>query len=80
MDHPPLKMALFVGHEFSHERDNKPSPKIFKPKVVFRIQVMIPRMWRFGRYITGLGVLESVAIFGLSVELRDTHNTAILQA
>jgi hypothetical protein len=44
MDHPPSKMALFVGHELSRGRDNKPHLKFHIKTPMLCIYRTMPRM------------------------------------
>jgi hypothetical protein len=41
MDHPPWKVSLFVGHEFSHESDNKLHLKFDMERLVLMIYRMM---------------------------------------
>jgi hypothetical protein len=55
MEHPPWKVSLFVGHEFSLERDNKPYLKFHMKNIVLLIYRMMSRILGFDGYIANFG-------------------------
>jgi hypothetical protein len=54
-DHTPWKVSLFVGHEFTRERQNKPYRKFYMKKAVLLAYRMVLRMLGFDGWIADVG-------------------------
>jgi hypothetical protein len=67
-------VSLFVGHGFTHERDNKHHLKFCMAKVMLFIYLVMPKMLNFKDVSPTLGLLVSVAVLGLNITFREAYN------
>jgi hypothetical protein len=64
MDHPPWKMSLFAGHEFSCKRDSKPFFKFHMETVVLLIYRMLSSMLCVDGQMTDFCAIRTSRCFG----------------
>lgn len=73
VDHPSVKVSLFLGHSFSWEQDSQPALKFSMKKVVLPIYRMVPRIPGFPESLDAFRCTPVSRRLG-SVALAYEHN------